>query len=472
MNYDVIIIGNTAVGRYAALTAALWEARVALVTQGISRSIETDWLYNFTLTKLTQIAQQWDYIQPLSSQPLDTYQQWAQEVIDVSEENNALVNLATQGVDVIDGEGEFCRLPKQAFIVNEEKLKARAYLIATETISIIPNVPNLSEVGYLTISDLKEKSTLSNLPQNLTIVGDTPSAISLAQTLVRFNKTVTLSTTHSQLLPLEDRKISHLLQAQVEADGINLLTNSPLFEIQQSETSKRLKLGNQTIDTEELILIPDTEPYCQGLNLEGVGIRYTAQGLILNQKLQTTNRKIYGCGGVAGGYPFFNLAQYEAKIALKNALFLPQYTANYQWLPWVISTNPEVARVGMTEAQAKRRYGDQVIVLSESFQTNLVNIVQGNNTGLLKVIVHRNGKILGGHGFGNNAGEFVNLLGLAIAQNIKIRQLGSMSFASPTVANLISQIIQQWDKYYPQLHPCLRDLRKRYFILCRNWLLN
>jgi len=470
MKYDVIIIGNTAVGRYAALTAALWEARVALVTQGISRSPETDGLYNFTLTKLTQIAQQWGYLQPFPSQPLETYQQWAQEVIDVVEQDNALLHLAAQGVDVIDGEGEFCRLPKPAFLVNEEKLKARGYLIATETVPTIPDVPNLSEVGYLTLTQIKQQATLQDLPQHLTIVGYSPCAVSLAQNLAKLNKTVTLSITDSHLFPIEDRDITDLLQAQLEADGIHLLTHSPLLQIQRSGNYKGLTLGEETFETEEVILIPDRQPNVQGLNLEGVGANYTPQGLILNQKLQTTNRKIYGCGSVAGGYPFFNLAQYEAKIALKNILFMPGDRVDYQWLPWIIHTTPELARVGMTEAQAKRRYGDQVFVLYESFQTNLVSLVEGDNTGFFKVIVHRNGKILGGHSFGNYAGELISLLALAIAQKIKMRQLGSMSFPSPTVADMISRLVQQWDKYYPQIHPCLRDLRKRYFLLCRNWL--
>lgn len=464
MTYDLIIIGNTAVGRYAALRAVSWEARVALVTQDIDISSEADWLYSFSIIQLTQIGKQWGKIQAFTP-PAKTYQEWAQEVIEIEEA--PLVKLAAKGVDVIEGKGEFCRLPKQAFIVNEEKIQAPAYLLATETQPILPKIPNLSTVGYLTLADLRVKETLETLPENLTIIGETPEAISLAQTLARLHKKITLSIPNPRLFPSEDREISHWMQNQLEADGINLLTKSPLLEIEQAGKQKWLKLGENSIETDEVILFSDTFPNVAGLNLEGVRVNYDEKRILLNNKLQTTNKTIYACGAIAGGYSAFNIAQSEVEIALKNALFFPLFQVNYHLLPSVINTIPPLGRVGLTQVQAQRHYGDKVVIFKEYFKTNLVNISQGNLTGILKLIVHKNGNILGGHCFGNYAPELMSVIALAMVNKLKIKQLDRIAFPSPSIMDLIKRVVQQWETYYYRTHPVLRELRKRYFFFRR-----
>ncbi len=478
MNYDLIIIGNTPVGRYAALMAILWDARVALVTQDIDFVSETDWVYNLTLNYLTQTGEEWNTLQPslnslllefqsLNASRLKMYQHWAQEASAMMTEETILVRLAAKGVDIIEGKGEFCRLPKQAFIVNKEKLQARAYLVATETLPVIPQVSNLSAVGYLTLTDLREKKTLEEFPENLTIIGDRAIAISLAQNLAKLNKTVILSLSESRFFPKEDEEITNLLQAQLEADGITVLRNSPLVQIETIDNHKWLQLGKHTVETDELILFPETIPNLEGLNLEGVRVELTEERLNLNDKLQTSNPKIYGCGSVAGGYSFLNLAQSEAAVALKNALFFPLYTMNYQAIPCVFSTHPPFARVGLTEAQARDRYEEKVIVIREYFKENLSSVIEGKITGLLKLIVLENGEILGGHIFGQNAEELISVCAIAIQKKIKMKQLLSVSFPSPSLSEMIASAVQQWDYYYYQTHPFLRTLRRRYFLFRR-----
>ena len=462
MNYDLIIIGNTPVGRYAAFTASLWEARVALVTQEITFSDYADWLYNFTLSQLIETTEQQEKIQFSSSVSSTSYQKWAQEVIEVIEEKESLVKLTAKGVDIISGKGEFCRLPKQALIVNNEKLQAGAYLITTETTPIFPTIPNLSEIGYLTLADLRQKQTLETLPDNLTIVGDTPTAITLAQNLAKLNKKVTLSLTKTRLFPTEDQEIVNLLEKQLEADGIEILKQSPLVEIKAVGKRKWLKLGETERETDELIIIPQTQPNIEGLNLEGVQVSYSKQKLIVNEKLQTTNSKIYACGCILGGYSFLNLAQYEAKVALKNALLIPRHQVNYQPIPCVISTHPAFGRVGMTEAQAQSYYQNQVIVIKEYFKTNLVSLLSGEITGLFKIVVHRNGKILGGHIFGKDAAELASILAMAISRKMTMKQLTSISFPSLSIAEMMTQVLEKWEVYYDQCHPFLRWLRRRY----------
>jgi len=126
--------------------------------------------------------------------------------------------------------------------------------------------------------------------------------------------------------------------------------------------------------------------------------------------------------------------------------------------------------VGMTEAQAKGAFGEKVVVIEEYFKTNLLSIVQSETTGVLKIIVHENGEILGGHILGKNADSLVSLIAIAMAKKIKIKQLATVSFPAPSSSELISKAVQQWDDWYYQTHPLWRELRKRYFLIRRNWM--
>ena len=144
-----------------------------------------------------------------------------------------------------------------------------------------------------------------------------------------------------------------------------------------------MQAGDEAIETDEILVAAGQVSNVESLNLEAVGVKSHPRGLQLNEKLQTTNPSIYACGDVNGDYQFVNIANYEARIALKNALFFPLFKADYRCIPWAIFSNPTLARVGLTETQARRRYPQDVLVLQQYFKTVAAAPAQKrNNWGL------------------------------------------------------------------------------------------
>ena len=169
------------------------------------------------------------------------------------------------------------------------------------------------------------------------------------------------------------------------------------------------------------------------------------------------------------GYQFPHLADYEAKIALKNALFFPVFKVNYRGIPWAISTDPQLARVGMTEAQAIRRYGKDAIALRQYFHSVSKAVITGETTGLCKILVRRNGEILGATIVGAEAGELISAIALAMRQKLKISAIADLPHISPTLSEIVTQTAAQWNNLRLSNNTFLQDLIENFFNLRRSW---
>ena len=148
----------------------------------------------------------------------------------------------------------------------------------------------------------------------------------------------------------------------MEAEGVRIFTQTEVFQAREIDGKKWVLVGNEAIETDEILLAVGQKFDMDVLNLQAVGVQFDRRGLVLNRKLQTTNPRIYACGDLAGGYSFPHIANYEVQVALKNILYLPIFNVNYSGIPWAIGSDPKIARVGLTEAQARRRYGQEILV--------------------------------------------------------------------------------------------------------------
>ncbi|MGB7442816.1 MAG: NAD(P)/FAD-dependent oxidoreductase [Coleofasciculaceae cyanobacterium] len=513
VEYDLIVIGGSSAGVYTAITASHLNARVALVKpQGFQASwLSHGMLYAHALTQVGRVAQQLGdssqftiysqiaqsiYHQQVSSPPLAEYQtessfasqahkpliteamQQAKLIISTCSEQNYPTVLASLGVDVITGDGEFCRKPKLGFVVNNRRLRARAYLIATGSRPGIPDIEGLQGIGYLTALDIwqqrweaggagGEQSQL--LQGNWLVIGGEPLGIQMAQTLVRLNCQVTLVVSDAYILSKEDSEASFLMQAQLEAEGIRVLTQSPVTQVKLIDDKKWVQAGSQAIEADEILLATGQQPNIESLNLEGVGVKFNRRGLELNQKLQTTHPRIYACGDVAGGYQFAHLAEYEASIALKNALFLPWFKVDYRGIPWAIFTDPQLARVGLTENQARRRYSKEVFVVRQYFKTLDKAQLLGETTGFCKLVTRQNGEILGATIVGCQASELIGVIALAIRQNIKVSTLADLPLPSPSLSKIIYQTALEWRRQRLRSNTTLQNFREGFFRWRRKW---
>ncbi|GBF80437.1 FAD-dependent oxidoreductase [Aphanothece sacrum] len=446
LDYDLVIIGNTPEASYAALEAVKLKARVAWVLGEKETNTYTE-IDRCTFSYLTQLDKQWQILtkwnlntQLISNLNLTQIKYWTNQVKQDIQEAYSLSNLASAGVDIITESGEFCRLPNLGFIVKNRTLRSRYYLLATGSIFSIPDIEGLAEVDYLTPETLE----LDKLSNNLIIFSQTPAGIELAQNLNRIGKQITLIVENHNILPQEDTDAVKLIQSQLEAEGIKLLINCPIIQIKEIDHKKWIQAGNKAIEADEIILVTNQQPNIKGLNLEGVKVAIKIHRVIVNKKLQTTNPKIYSFGNIIREYSLSNIAQYEANIIIKNTLFYPFFKVNYKTVPIAIITNPSLARVGLTETQARQQYKNDIIIIKQNFNTLSKANIMGETTGFCKIITRRNGIIIGGHIVGIQSDELINLIALAMKNNIKIQQLSKILPPYTAVSNILFELSRHW----------------------------
>jgi pyruvate/2-oxoglutarate dehydrogenase complex dihydrolipoamide dehydrogenase (E3) component len=499
VEYDLIVIGGSTAGIHAAVAAAHVNARVALVE---NEQLQTNWLgygaiYNQALTQVGRVAQQVRDAPQLGvySVSADSAQQqqvpfvdltkamqWAEAVVSTCSEHNSPAILASLGVDVIIGSGEFCRRPHLGFAVNNRRLRGRAYLIATGSRPIFPDIEGLKTIGYLTPvefwqqgrGEAKERGAdLSLSPRQLqgswVVIGDDPIGTELAQTLVRLNCDVTLVVSTPYILSNEDPEASCLVQAQLEAEGVRVLTQSPVSQVMRIEDKKWIQAGNRAIEADEIMLATEQQLNIESLNLEGVGVKFNRYGLELNEKLQTTNPRIYACGDVAGGFRQAHIAKYEASVALKNALFMPRFKVNYRGIPRAIFCDPQLARVGLMEAQARHRYGKDIFVVRHHFKSVDKAQLLGETTGFCKIVGRQNGEILGASIVGPDASELIGAIALAIRQKLKVSAIADLPHPSPTLSEIAYKTALEWQRQRQTRNKTLQNFLESFFNLRRHW---
>ena len=478
VDYDVVIIGGSPVGRYAAIAATQLGATVALVEQGLDQRSTA--LMPHALTQIGRLVQQLSDASQfgIHSSQADAVEncgksvqwaesvRWAKSVVSNLEEQHSPGVLASLGVDFVVGSGQFHSKPL-AFAVNGRLLRARAYLIATGSRPAIPDIEGLQTTGYLTAPEWQQMN--SQTPTNWAIIGSDPSACQMAQAFMRLGFNVTMIVRRSHILPKEDFEAAQLIQAILEAQGVRVLTEAPVTQVKRIQGKKWIQAGDEAIEVDEILLTAGQVSNIESLNLAAVGVKSNRHGLQLNEKLQTTNPRIYACGDVIGGYQFANIANYEAEIALKNALFFPVFKVNYRSIPWAIFSDPVLARVGLTEAQARRRYSDNVLVLRQYFKSIAAAQLRDETTGMCKLIVLRNGEILGATLVGAQAGELIHVIALAISQRLKVGAIAQLAPIYPTMSEIFAHIAVAWNQQRLVSNPRLQNFLESFFNLRRSW---
>ena len=458
VDYDLVIIGSSWEGIYAAKNAVMLQARVALVTQC---DLPNDTLINCSVGEVGRLNYRLAEDPFATASPVDlpsfSFNQaidWAEEVNEVVQNNNSLSSLAALGVDVIVGSGEFCRLPQLAFNVGKRKLRSRNFLLATGA-NFKPDL-NIDPQDYLTPRQLSDRAR--DLKQQIIVIGGDPTGVELAQAVARFDKQVTLVVRQPRILPQEDLDLAILIQAQLEAEGIKIYTDCPVTQIKTINGQKWLQAGDRALPTDEVIFVDCRQPNVEGLNLEGVGVKGDRQRILVNQKLQTTNPNIYACGDLIGGYALPNVTRYEVNLILKNTLFFPWYKTNYHTLPWAMFTQPNLARVGLTQHQAKEQYGDDIYIVKQYFRDVTQAQILERTSGVCKLIVRENGEILGCGIVGDRAAELIATVAIMIQHKIKLDRnpmRGLTSLSIPTVYPSMAEILEHCSQNF--YHQKLRN---------------
>ena len=429
-DYDLVVIGSTREGIYAAHKAVLLKARVALVTQTVGNYLDASFfLDGFCLGHIVNHLAQvekvtWGLLDETRVQQQLSLEEIFQDIKTIRESiynTESLEDLAFNGVDVIYGKGEFCRLPKQAFIVNNRRLISRNYLLATGGKYTLPKIlENQAEHPNLLTPEQFFQHDIEALHKKIVLVGDSFRSIELAQILARLEYQIIYVTANKRILPGENVAVNRLFAAQLNADGIKILTKSPLQQVKTIEEGFSLQVGERSLEATQVIFAHVLQPNIEELNLESIGVKYSKRGVIVNNKLQTSNHSIYACGNLLGGNSSLHLAQYEVNIALKNTLSFSWFERHYQNIPITMFTQPNLARIGLTQIPLKAIKKGKIHLIKEYYQ-NLANAqVTGETTGWCELVLQSNGKILGATIVGDQAIELINIIALMIQHNIKL----------------------------------------------------
>jgi pyruvate/2-oxoglutarate dehydrogenase complex dihydrolipoamide dehydrogenase (E3) component len=250
---------------------------------------------------------------------------------------------------------------------------------------------------------------------------------------------------------------------------VRILTATEVTQARVIEGKKWIQAGDLAIEAEEIFLAAGRRPNFKSLNLEATGVQLNNRGLILNDKLQTTNPRIYAIGDIAGGYPFPHIANSEALVAVKNAVFLPMFQIDYRGIPWAIFSDPQLARVGLTQAQAIRRFGDDIIVGMEYFKNVETAQMCGEITGFCKIVGRRNGEILGATIVGPHAAELIHVIALAVRQGMKVEAIAELPYIWPTFSEINGQTAAAWQLQRFRSHTFMRNLWENLFHWRRYW---
>lgn len=426
-DYDLVVIGSTKEGIYAARKAAVLKARVALVTQSDKDYLDTmgqlsslcgSQVANYLADAERHTWGIYNFRRDLKQVSIDAIVEGTDLIKESIQAEDSLTSLALAGVDVVRGKGEFCRLPTQAFLVNSRQLTARNYLLATGANYVLP--PELSQSDrFLTPEMIWQPSALSETKSIVTI-GSSSRSIELAQTLARLGYSITYATPNKQLLPGESLAINRLFSAQLNSDGVKIFANSPLQQTKILDPDRLwLQLGQYKLETEKVIFANSLKPNITGLNLQGVGVKFHSKAIAVNEKLQTSNQAIYACGNLLGGYSLPHLAQYEVDIALKNMFAFPWFERDYSHVPIVMLTKPPLARIGSTKIAAEFREGE-VFRIREQYKSLPTAQISGDTVGWCELIVKANGEIVSGTIVGDRAPELISIFALMMRRKIRL----------------------------------------------------
>lgn len=448
-NYDLVVIGGGAAGITSAFTAQGLGKEVAIIEEN-KLGGECTWsgcVPSKALIKASKVAYQ--------SQQADKYGIKTTVEIDdeaVLEYVNSVIQkvyqkenpevFAEAEIDVFEKRAEF--VDGQTLKVGAEEITADKVMIATGSKPLVPPIPGLDEVDYLTNESFFE---LSELPASMIVLGGGAIGVELAQALNRLGVEVTIVEMQNNILPREETELVNILRDKLAAEGVNLLTGYKAEQVanngQTIEVTAVDKAENKTtVSAKKLLVAVGRKPNTDTLNLEDIGVRTNRQGIAVDQTLKTSVANIYACGDIVGPYRFSHVSNYEGVTATLNAVLpLPiKRKVDYSNLLWVTFTDPELAHLGLTEAQAREEYGEQIKIYEYDYAELDRAETDSNGDSQAKFICDSKNKIIGAHILGARAGELIHESQVLKNLNQPISKLNGMIHAYPTYSELNKQV--------------------------------
>ncbi len=334
------------------------------------------------------------------------------------------------GVTVIREYGHF--VSPTEVQAGDAVITARRIVIATGSSPLVPPIPGLDDVPFETnetIFDLREK------PGHLLIIGGGPIGMEMAQAHARLGSKVTVLE-GDKALGKDDPELAAVVLESLRAEGVVIEEKARAVQVKgKAGAIEIVTEDDRSIKGTHLLVAVGRKVNIDRLNLEAAGIEADGKGIRVNAGLRTSNRRVYVVGDAAGGMQFTHVAGYHASVVIRSLLFALPSKARSAHIPWATYTDPELAQVGMTEAQARREYGRALEVVRFDYAHNDRAVAERHTTGFIKVMVHK-GRPVGASIVGHQAGELITLWAMALANRMKMRQIAAMVAPYPTISEI------------------------------------
>ncbi|HSF92676.1 MAG TPA: FAD-dependent oxidoreductase, partial [Paracoccaceae bacterium] len=347
------------------------------------------------------------------------------------------------GVNVVQAYGAF--ISPTELQAGDCVIEARRFVIATGSSPMVPPIPGLSDVPYLTNESVFDQT---ELPSHLIVIGGGPIGLEMAQAHCRLGAKVTVIEA-AKALAKEDPELAAIALEAYRAEGLEILEGHGVEAVAQTADGVAVTLaGGRIITGSHILVAAGRRPNTESLGLEKAGVAAGRTGIAVDGALKTSNRRIYAIGDVTGGMQFTHVAGYQAGVVIRSALFGLPAKARTTHIPWATFTDPEIAHVGLSEAAAREKFGDSVEILRMPYENNDRAVATLQTHGLVKVMVYK-GKPVGATIVGAQADELIQTWSLAISSRLKIGDVASMVSPYPTMGELNKRAAGQY--YTPRL---------------------
>ena len=446
-DYDVIVIGSGGAGSTAATTAAAMGKRTALIERDKLGGTCLNYGCDPTKTLLhsAHILYQARHAAALGLRIPHAEADWAavqahvqqvQEIIRGGPPELAQAGITAQGIDLFLGEAMF-KSPHE-IRVNGKTLRGERFVIATGTVPFIPDIEGLSATGYITN---QEAVALPELPKRLVVIGAGPISLEFAQMFSRFGVQVVVFDRGKQPLPREDHELAMALCSQLTAEGIRLEFGAEMRCGEIDQRGKHIHIHGEkgqieNLVVDQLLVAVGRRPALDALNLAAAGVHYTAAGITTDATLRTNVPHIWAAGDITSRYQFTHVASDQGGLVAQNLFAQAPQAFDDRVIPWVTFTDPELARVGLSEEDAQAAKIEYRV--GRAHFNKLDRAIATNQTfGSVKLLADADGKLLGGHILGANAGELIAPIVYAMRFGLTAKMIAEAMLPYPTMAEAV-----------------------------------
>ena len=446
-DYDLIVIGAGIAGMVSAVTACGLGKRVAVVEKNKlggnctnTTCIPSKALIRLghagnELSRLSRLGLVMDGVQNFRKRNIMPH---INRIVERAYAKDLPETFEAMGIRIFSGVASFLDPHRIAF--GDQTISAAKFILAAGTSPLVPAIPCLESVDYLTNETLYN---LKELPGSLIILGGGVDGLEYASAFGRLGVKTIVVEASPRLLPAADAELVRTLTGVLKEDGIRLIAGTQALSVRNQGgkivVSCRGAEG-QTLDVEaqKLLVAVGRKPDLEALSLEKAGIAFTARGIVTDRKLRTSAPHIYACGDIAGPFQLATTAETQAIVAATNAFIPLKRKVDYRNNIFVVFTEPPLAWIGLTEADARKRYGWKLRAYRFPYQGMRRAMIDGTETGMAKILCDSRGQIVGAHILGEGAGEVIHELQLLRALRQPLHRLQNITHAYPTYAQAIA----------------------------------